>query len=78
MNREEHSNRMQKQREANGETFTGVLRRVGTRPLLAIKVLLVLITTAIIGIALFEPPYESVLTMLVGVPAVTWLIRRSQ
>jgi hypothetical protein len=59
-------------------TFLDVLRRVAGRPPLAIKVILALGVTAAIGVALFEPPFQVVFVMAVGIPLTAWLIRRAR
>jgi hypothetical protein len=63
---------------AEGVTFLGLVRRIARRPPLALKVLFVAGATATIGVAFFEPPWQSAVPAFVGVPLAAWLIRRSR
>lgn len=58
MSREKRRRWVQEQREAGGETFTDVLRRVARRPPLLIKLVAVAAVTSAIGIAVFESSFE--------------------
>jgi hypothetical protein len=78
MSRAERQRRIQEQRQAGGETFADVLRRMAGRPPLAFKVVLVIAVTTTVGMVLFDPPYDMVLTWLIGVPVGVRLIRRSR
>jgi hypothetical protein len=78
MSRADRQRRVQEQREAGGETFTDVLRRAAGRPTLAIKVGLILVASTLIGMAVFEPPFELLPGWLIGIPWSAWLVRRNR
>jgi hypothetical protein len=60
---------VQKQREAGGETFTDVLRRVVRHMPVAIPVLLIALVGAVIGVAFLGPSYRSY-TAIIAVPLI--------
>jgi hypothetical protein len=65
-------------RQRRGETVGGVLRRLLGRPPTLLKLLVVVVPLAVIGVAFLPEPLQGAPAAVIGIPAVMWILRQDQ